>query len=128
MGMPFVVSDQPSLVYTSGANVFYKTLLLSDAAITLADAGPIRANLQTIGGKENIQHMYQAEWSMWNSVKGYQLKAAASPQSNPSDATLTTVANWEQWVADTKNTAGVLVKSAADVTSIQQVINVKYVS
>jgi hypothetical protein len=72
--------------------------------------------------------MYQAEWPMWNSVKGYQLKSAASPQSNPSDATLTTVANWEQWVADTKNTAGVLVKSAADVTSIQQVINVKYVS
>lgn len=128
MGMPFIVSDQPSLIIESGDDIFYKTLLLTDSAITLADAGPIRANLQTIGGKENISHLYQAEWSMWNNVKGYQLKAAANPQSNPSDSTLTTSSNWEQWVADTKNTAGVLVKSIADPASIQQVINVRYVS
>ena len=128
MGMPFIVSDQPSLTYTVDTSVYYKTLLLTDAAVVVGDAGPIRAALQTIGGNENILHMYQAEWSMWNDVKGYQLKAAANPDANPSDATLTNSSNWEMWVSDKRNAAGLLVKSMADPSAISQVINVKYVS
>jgi hypothetical protein len=128
MGMPFIVSDQPSLTYTDGGNVRYKTLLLTDSAVVVGDAGPIRAALDTVAGYENILHMYQAEWSMWNQVKGFQLKAAANPDSNPSDATLTNPSNWEMWVSDKRNAAGILVKSIADPTAISQVINVKYVS
>lgn len=127
MGIPFIVTDQPGLVYTTGSgDTAYKTLLLTDGAVTVGDAGAINAGLNTILGKENILHGYQAEWSMWNNVKGYQLKAAAG--TNPTDSALTTVSNWEQWVADKRNTAGVLVKSLADLEQVQQVFNVRYVS
>ena len=129
MGMPFIVSDQPSLVIDNGGgNVSYKTLLLTDSAVVVGDAGPIRAALDTVTGYENIRHLYQAEWSMWNDVKGYQLKAAANPDQNPGDDVLANPSNWEMWVADKRNAAGILVKSKADPTAITQVINVKYVS
>lgn len=127
LGMPFIVTDQPGLVYTTGGgDTAYKTLLLTEGAVTVGDASPINAGLNTILGKENIMHGYQAEWSMWNNVKGYQLKAAAG--TNPSDSALTTVSNWEKWVADLRNTAGVLVKSIADIDQVQQIFNVRYVS
>lgn len=128
MGLPFIVTDQPGLTYTSEGTTYYKTLLLTDGAVTVGDAGNMEALLTPVGLKENIAYAYQAEWSMWNNVRGYQLKSTAQPQNNPSDAVLADPDNWEAWTSNYRNTAGVLVKSIADLNAVQQVLNVRVTS
>lgn len=129
MGQPILVVDNPALIYEDDeGEARFKTLLLTQNAVNIGDDGFINAALAPVVGKENLGHWFQAEWSMWNNVKGYQLKASANPQSNPSDATLTNPSNWTKWVADKHNTAGVLVKSIADLNAVTQVLNVKVVS
>jgi hypothetical protein len=126
MGMPFIVVDNPALQYGDDGK-YFKSLLLTDSAVTVGDCGDIRALLTPNGGKENITHTYQAEWAMWNNVKGYELKASANPSNNPSDSVLTTPSNWNKWTVDKTKTAGILVKSIADLNAVKQIFYVKNV-
>ena len=128
LGMPTLVTDQASLVYDDNGTVCFKTLFLTEGAINILDDGFINAALASVVGKENLAKIFQAEWSMWNNVKGYQLKASANPSANPSDAVLQDPSNWSKWVANKTNTAGVLVKSIADLNAVKQQFNVKIVS
>ena len=87
-----------------------------------------QVDMNTVSGEENIRYTFQAEWSQWIDVKGYELKASANPQSNPDETALATANNWQRWVADFRNGAGLMVKSLADLSKIQQIMNVKVIS
>lgn len=112
--LPVVVTDNPELVYTSNGNTFYKTLLLSEGAVTINDNGDTKAAVDTIIGNENIKSMYQAEGDMWNYVKGYKYTGSDIAQ-NPAAANLTDPDLWTKWTASYKDTAGVLIKSKGSV-------------
>ncbi len=130
MNKPVVVTDAPELVYLSADKVtpLYKTLFLSPGAVTIRDNGETKVGLQDKLGYENMKSLFQAEGDMWNYVKGYQLKSTANPASNPALSVLADSANWEQWVNSVKLTAGVVIKSAADIDAEATPINVKIVS
>lgn len=130
MNKPVVVTDAPELVYTAtdGVTPLYKTLFLSPGAVTIRDNGETKVGLQDVLGYENMKSIFQAEGDMWNYVKGYQLKSTANPASNPALSVLADPANWEQWVNSVKLTAGVVIKSAADIDAEATPINVKIVS
>lgn len=133
LGMPIVVTDNEHLMYTEDDKIYYKTLILTLDAIVVGDGnnanpgttGSVHAHAATEGGKENLISGFQAEWSMWNQVKGYQLKSTASPSENPSDAVLANPLSWEKWVAEKRNTAGILVKAPADLDAVKQIVYVK---
>ena len=126
-GKPVVITDNPALMYKDDAqNQCYKTLFLSEGAVTLADNGNTTAAAQTVVGNENIKQLFQAEGDMFNYVKGYQLKSTVG--SNPTDADLSTPANWEKWVTSNKNTAGVLIKSFGNLDVARDTLNVRVVS
>jgi hypothetical protein len=130
MNKPVVVTDAPELVYmaSDGVTPLYKTLFLSPGAVTIRDNGETKVGLQDKLGYENMKSLFQAEGDMWNYVKGYQLKSTANPASNPAMSVLADSANWEQWVNSVKLTAGVVIKSAADIDAEATPINVKIVS
>lgn len=128
LGMPVIVCDNPKLMYTSGSDTLHRTLILTDSAVTIGDSDDMLVDMNTVSGEENIRYTFQAEWSQWIDVKGYELKASANPQSNPDETALATANNWQRWVADFRNGAGLMVKSLADLSKIQQIMNVKVIS
>lgn len=126
-GKPVIVTDNPGLMYKDDAeNQCYKTLFLSEGAVTISDNGSTKAIAQTVAGFENIKQIFQAEGDMWNYAKGYQLKSTVG--NNPTDADLATPANWEKWVTSNKNTAGVLIKSLGNLDVSRETLNVRVVS
>jgi hypothetical protein len=126
-GLPVVVTDNPELIVSGeGANAIYRTLALTDSAVTLKDNGNTQFAMNTLTGKENIQTIFQGEGDMWNYVKGYQLKSTVG--NNPDDTALSNSANWEQWTASKKDTAGVVIKALADLDKVQQVTYVKQIT
>lgn len=126
MGKPVIVTDNPALTYTSGEATLYKTLFLTDGAVTLRDNGNTQYAMDTVLGNENISQIFQGEGDMWNYVKGYQLKSTVG--TNPTEEDLATTSNWERWVNTDKLTAGVLIKSKAALSDVSQVMNVRVIS
>lgn len=126
MNKPVIVTDNPELTYQDGDATKYKTLFLTDNAVTLRDNGNTQFAMQTQVGNENLASLFQGEGDMWNYVKGYQLKSTAG--TNPTDSALSNSSNWEMWVNTEKLTAGVLIKSKAALDEVSQVTNVRIVS
>lgn len=126
MGKPVIVTDNDELTYTKDDATLYRTLFLTDGAVTLRDNGNTQYAMDTQLGNENITQLFQGEGDMWNYVKGYQLKSTVG--TNPSDADLATTSNWERWVNTNKLTAGVLIKSKAALSDVSQVMNVRVIS
>lgn len=127
-GLPVIVTDNPELAYTSGDNTFYKTLLLSDGAVTINDNGNTTAAYQTQIGNENLKELFQAEGDIWNEVKGYKY-IGSDRAENPSDANLMDSDNWVKWTNTYKDTAGLLIKSKGSVAdAAQRVLTVRLAS
>ena len=128
MGLPVIVTDNPELTYTTeGGDVMYKTLLLANGAVRINDNGDTQAGADTILGNENIKGLFQAEGDVWNEVKGYEYKGSDIGK-NPSLTNLADPTKWAKWCNTYKDTAGVLIKSAGSVSSVNQVINVRVTS
>lgn len=124
-GLPVVVTDNPELVYTSGGNTFYKTLLLADRAVTISDNGTTQIASDIILGRENLKNIFQAEGDIWNEVRGYSY-IGADRGANPAEENLVDSDNWEMWTNTVKDTAGVLILSKGSVADAgQRVIDVR---
>lgn len=107
-GRNFVVTDSPALMYTSSGQK-YRTMGLTSGAITVEENNDFTSNVDTSNGDENIQRTIQAEWTYNMSVKGYAWDKTNGGHS-PNDAAIGTGTNWDKWVSDDKDTAGVLIR------------------
>lgn len=108
-GRLFIVTDAPGLVVAGAPNVYY-TMGLASAALEIHQNNDYTDNIQTTNGDENIQRTFQAEWSYQLGVKGFTWDKTNGGKS-PNDAALATATNWDKIVTDTKDLAGVLLKS-----------------
>lgn len=102
-GKLLVVTDSSALVKEEGV---YNVMGLVEQAIVVADNADFNAELVAQTGKENINYVYQAEWSYNVGIHGYSWKTANG--SPTKDADLSNAANWEKHSTSDKDTAGVL--------------------
>ena len=106
-GRVFVITDAPAL----SSSAVYHTLGLVENAIVVNDNNDFRAVLENKTGEENVQSVYQVEWTFGAAVKGYAWDMASGGKS-PTDVAIATPSNWDKVATSNKDTAGVLIKTA----------------
>lgn len=105
-GRRIIMTDSPALAVDST----YYTLGLTRQAALVQPNNDFEAAMETVTGTQNIQRIYQAEWSYNVGMLGYSWDTV-NGGSSPTDAALGTSANWQKNVTSNKDTAGVLLKS-----------------
>lgn len=113
LGRPFVITDQPDLKVADGVSAgvdLYRTLGLSANAVVIQQNNDFLDNTETKNGKENITRTFQAQWSFNTALKGFAWDKTNGGKS-PTNAALATASNWDQYVTENKDLAGVIVKS-----------------
>ncbi len=105
-GKLLVMTDSPNLV--NGA--VYHTLGLVPGAVMIGQNNDFDANEMSTNGDENIIRTYQAEWSYNVGIKGFAWDKANGGKS-PTDASLFSSTNWDQYATDNKDLAGVIVET-----------------
>lgn len=108
-GRPFVVTDQPDLVYTS-AGTKYHTLGLASGGVLIEQNPDYLDNIQTLNGDENITRTWQAQWTYNVGLKGFAWDKTNGGHS-PSNAALATGTNWDQYATSIKDLSGVIVNT-----------------
>lgn len=108
-GRPFIITDQPNLVYTSSGTK-YHTLGLAQSGVLIEQNPDYVENIETKNGKENIERTWQAQWSYNLGLKGFAWDKTNGGAS-PSDAALATGTNWDRYATEVKDLAGILVNS-----------------
>ena len=106
LGRPVVVTDAPAL-YATGTPNLQKVLSLADSAAIVHDGSDLITNVQTGNGKERIETTLQADYTFGLGLKGYAWDVVNGGKS-PTSAELATGANWDQYLANLKATAGVI--------------------
>lgn len=106
-GRVFVVTDSPALVFDNAGTDNYRTLGLVESAAMCEPNGDFNSVLETETGQENIQRVYQAEWTYNVGLKGYSWDTAVGGAS-PTNVAIATSANWGKTASFDKDTAGVL--------------------
>lgn len=110
-GRLFVMTDSPALVdSTTPAAPKYKILGLVPGAVLVQTNNDFNMLLEEKTGYENIQHIYQSEWSYQLGLLGYSWDIATGGAA-PNNAAIAAGANWERTASSTKDTAGVMVIS-----------------
>jgi hypothetical protein len=107
-GIPFIVTDSPSLVVAGAPNNYFMAGLTS-VSMVVDRNNDFVDNAQTVNGDENIKRTYQAEWSYNLGVKGFQWDKTNGGKS-PSNAALGLATNWDKYVTSYKDLAGVLIR------------------
>ncbi|HCI6737400.1 TPA: hypothetical protein NPP51_003417 [Klebsiella quasipneumoniae subsp. quasipneumoniae] len=102
LGRRFVISDIPALAADGVQNVLGLT-----AGAAAVQTTALNMVAQPVVGKENLKALMQGEYDFTLGVKGYQW--ASDSVKSPTDAQLTTAANWKKITTSNKDTAGVLV-------------------
>lgn len=103
LGRRFVISDIPALSEGGAQNVLGLT-----AGAAAVQTTALSMVAQPVVGKENLKAIMQGEYDFTVGLKGYQWADATI--KSPTDAELTTAANWKKVATSDKDTAGVLVK------------------
>ena len=106
-GRRLVMTDSPGLVDVEGGTPTYSTLGLVRGGVQVQDNGDLFSHIETQTGKENLERVFQAEYSFNLGVKG----AGYAGTHSPNDATLGSAASWEQIASSVKQGAGVVVTS-----------------
>ena len=104
-GRRFIVSDVPALFDATGGASLQSVLGLTVGALALKTS-PLIMKAQDVLGKENLKVIMQGEYDFTMGIKGYQFKDGVK---SPTDAQLTTAANWTRIATSVKDTAGVQV-------------------
>jgi len=112
LGKPVVVTDAPAL-YESGTPNKIKVLSLAEMAGMVSDGGSLITNIEQSNGKGRIETTMQADYNFGVGVKGYAWDTVNGGNS-PSDAELGTGTNWDKYVTNDKDTAGVITVADAD--------------
>lgn len=110
-GRRFVMTDSPALFEEDGVEAgtdAYHTIGLTAGAATVEDNDDYYGTIEEKTGNENIQRVFQAEYTFNLGLKGYSWDTAVK---SPTDAALGTAGNWTKIAADNKSTAGVMVSS-----------------
>ena len=105
LGRRFIVSDVPALFDATGGAALQSVLGLTTGALALKTS-PLIMKAQDVLGKENLKVIMQGEYDFTMGIKGYQFKDGVK---SPTDAQLTTAANWIRIATSVKDTAGVQV-------------------
>lgn len=109
-GRRFIMTDAPAL-YTAGVDTDpdnYHTLGLTAGAAVVEDNDDYYATVEEKTGGENIQRIFQAEYTFNLGLKGYAWNTAVK---SPTDAAIGTGANWTKVATSDKDTAGVIIAS-----------------
>ena len=106
LGKLVVVTDAPAL-YEAGTPNKNKVLSLTAGAAIVHDAGDLISNIDTINGNKRIVTTMQVDYTFGVGLKGYAWDETTGGKS-PSDAALSTGANWDKVATDIKHTAGVI--------------------
>lgn len=112
-GRVFIISDSPSLVDVDGVSAGvdrYNSLALAAGAVMVEENDEFTDVMEEKTGDENIQRVYQAEWTYNLGLKGASWDKTDGGKS-PTDAALTTGANWEKTATSHKDLGGVLVET-----------------
>lgn len=112
-GRVFVVSDSPNLVEADGVSAGidkYSSLGLTTNALTVTTNADFDDATEKKTGDENIKTVYQAEWTYNLGIKGYAWDKTNGGAS-PNDAAVGTGTNWDLYVSDIKDSAGVVVQT-----------------
>jgi len=121
-GRTIITSDDPNLTQEGGVApdqyLDYWTFGLRQNAIRIKELDDFEEAKGTTTGQENIQHTYQANWSVLLDVMGYKYDAAqltgeANKFASASDAAIASSLNWSQVMDNHKTTAGVALKARA---------------
>lgn len=105
-GRRFVMTDAPALFLDAATDNYY-TLGLVEMGAMCEPNGDFNAVLEIETGKENIQRIYQAEWSYNVGLKGYTWDTTNGGKA-PSNTAIATSTNWDKTATSNKDTAGVL--------------------
>jgi hypothetical protein len=113
LGKPIIVADVPSLNYDSDAMGELKGRVLAltmGAGRVMEKAGRRIVIEENVTGLENLGIRYQAETNTAIALKGYAWDTAAG--RNPTDAAISTTANWDL-VVDAKLSAASMIEVEA---------------
>lgn len=109
LGKPTLVTDSPALM-TSGTPDTYTTLGLVPGGVRVIESEGRRMVTEVVTGLENLVIRFQGEHAFNVGLMGFGWDDSAGGV-NPTDAALTTGANWPQAVTDIKNCAGVAIQT-----------------
>lgn len=109
LGKPVVVTDAPALSQAGvdPAPSTLKALSLAEGAATVFDGRDVISNIDTQNGQTRIETTLQVDYSFGLGLKGYTWDEAGGGKS-PSDAEISTGANWDKTATSNKHTAGVV--------------------
>lgn len=114
MGRIFIMTDSPALIVQAGDGAttppIYATVGLTAGAVSIQQQGDMTENFDTRNGTENISRTYQAEWSYGLGIKGFAWDKVNGGKA-PNAAAVAVGTNWDKYVTDKKNTAGVVILS-----------------
>lgn len=108
-GRPFVITDQPDLVYTSGGTK-YHTLGMVPGASLIEQNPDFLANEEINNGDENIRKTWQAQWTYNVGLKGFAWDKTNGGKS-PTNAAIATGSNWDRFATETKDLPGIVVNT-----------------
>lgn len=110
-GRRLIMTDSPALFADDAGGVgvdHYHTLGLVPGAAVVEDNGDYYATMEEKTGGENIQRIFQAEYTYNLGLKGYAWNTAVK---SPTDAAIGTGGNWTKLATSNKDTAGVIITS-----------------
>lgn len=113
MGKPLVVTDSPALLEADGVSGgvdAYRTLLLTENAVTVEESEDMTIHDDVIGAKENLVMQFQAEYAFNLGLKGFAWDVA-NGGANPTDGALGTSTNWDKVATSHKSLAGVVLRT-----------------
>lgn len=111
-GRRFVMTDSPGLYVPeaggAGTDDNYQTIGLTTGAAVVEDNDDYYGTVEERTGNENIERVFQAEYTFNLGLKGYSWDTSIK---SPDDSALGTAANWSKIASSDKDTAGVLISS-----------------
>jgi hypothetical protein len=114
LGKPFIVTDSPSLVVTTGTGTAqvtkYHTLALVAGAIHLDNSRPLDVAIDQITGLNNLVVRLQGEYDFNVGLKGFQWDTT-NGGANPTDANVGLGTNWDQTGTSNKDLPGLVITS-----------------
>ena len=108
-GRIFIMTDSPALAPSASQG---RILGLVPGAILVEQNGDFNMLIEQRTGYENLQTIYQSEWSYQLGLLGYSWNTETGG-AGPNNAAIGSAASWEMTATSTKDTAGVMVVTGA---------------
>lgn len=110
LNRPILVTESSSLLETDGVSSGtdeHRTLGLTENAIQLLESQERVMHNEVVSGDDNLKLRFQGEYAWSLGVEGFKWTGG----DNPTDSAVGTGSNWGTLASDTKNLAGVLLRT-----------------